>query len=56
MAVEVGMYNIGYPGARSRLAHARLLIASQQSEDVVCESCSKLGNNPNMEDSSMIVE
>jgi len=30
MAVEVGMYNIDYPGARSKLAHARLLVASQQ--------------------------
>ena len=32
MAVEVGMYNIDIPGARSKLAHARLLMASQQSE------------------------
>ena len=37
MAVEVGMYNIDYPGARSKLAHARLLLASQQSAEPDCE-------------------
>lgn len=33
MAVEVGSYNIDYPGNRSKLAHARLLIASR------CRNC-----------------
>lgn len=33
MAVEVGMYNIDYPGNRSRLAHARLLLAASTQRE-----------------------
>ena len=29
MVVEIGMYNIDAPGARSKLAHARLLMSTQ---------------------------
>jgi len=44
MAVEVGMYNIDVPGARLKLAHARLLIAFQQAvvadAQNLCDVCS----------------
>ncbi|MBW1996183.1 MAG: hypothetical protein JRI77_17305 [Deltaproteobacteria bacterium] len=44
MADEVGMYNIDVPGARLKLAHARLLIASQPAVEAdaqnPCDVCS----------------
>jgi len=33
MAVQIGVYDLDYPGARSKLAHARLLLIGQEDLD-----------------------